>query len=234
MEPMREAHAPAALRSPHVRTPAHPGRQPSTPGRHAFEPEPMRQSSMTRSLPPLLSDPAPPDVSTLLEALDLLGQGFGILDAGGRWIFRSRVLEESLGVEAAARLRALTTADDRSAPAAREFMADAPARSLPEVPTPRGPCRLRVVRIRDMLAVCLEPSREPGPPEEELRSRFGLTPREATIALLLREGKSNAEIARTLFISPHTARTHVARVLEKLGARSRSRVGEILRSAIGR
>ena len=40
---------------------------------------------------------------------------------------------------------------------------------------------------------------------------------------LVVKGRSNAEIAQRLFISPHAARHHTERILRKLGAHSRTR-----------
>ena len=48
-----------------------------------------------------------------------------------------------------------------------------------------------------------------------------LTPRELEVLALLARGFSNGEICDRLVISPATAKTHVARVLEKLGVRDR-------------
>lgn len=59
------------------------------------------------------------------------------------------------------------------------------------------------------------------PDDSELRERYGLTPRQAEVALLLARGHSNREIADRLAISPHTARHHAQTVLEKTGAPSR-------------
>jgi DNA-binding CsgD family transcriptional regulator len=59
----------------------------------------------------------------------------------------------------------------------------------------------------------------PGP--EVLRERYGLTVREAEVALHLAEGRSNDEIADRLFLSPHTARRHTANIFDKLGVNTR-------------
>lgn len=57
---------------------------------------------------------------------------------------------------------------------------------------------------------------------DESYERFlRLTAREKQVLGLLVEGLGNAAIARTLVISPRTARTHVQNVVRKLGARSR-------------
>jgi DNA-binding NarL/FixJ family response regulator len=49
-----------------------------------------------------------------------------------------------------------------------------------------------------------------------------LTPREVEVLKLLARGLSNAELAQTLYLSENTARTHVARILTKLGLRDRT------------
>jgi DNA-binding NarL/FixJ family response regulator len=48
-----------------------------------------------------------------------------------------------------------------------------------------------------------------------------LTPREHEVLKLVAAGLTNAEIAKTLQLSPLTAKTHVSRILMKLGARDR-------------
>ena len=48
-----------------------------------------------------------------------------------------------------------------------------------------------------------------------------LTPREREVLELMSRGDSNQEIATGLFLSEATVKTHVGRVLAKLGARDR-------------
>jgi DNA-binding CsgD family transcriptional regulator len=48
-----------------------------------------------------------------------------------------------------------------------------------------------------------------------------LTGMEASVARLASEGKTNRENAETLFISPHTVKTHLRHIFDKLGDKSR-------------
>jgi DNA-binding NarL/FixJ family response regulator len=59
--------------------------------------------------------------------------------------------------------------------------------------------------------------------------QYGLTLREAEVAVLLAQGRSNSDIAEQLRISPHTARHHTQRILSKLGVHSRAAAGAKLR-----
>ena len=50
---------------------------------------------------------------------------------------------------------------------------------------------------------------------------LGLSAREWEVLELVAAGRSNAEIAETLFISPKTASVHVTHILDKLGVNNR-------------
>jgi len=67
------------------------------------------------------------------------------------------------------------------------------------------------------LAVVSRPQRE-----RSGAGDFALTPRERDVLTLMAEGASNKQIAKQLGISVHTAKFHVASVLEKLDATGRT------------
>ncbi|WP_435238275.1 response regulator [Streptomyces sp. YPW6] len=89
---------------------------------------------------------------------------------------------------------------------------------------------VRVVAAGDALLspnitkrLIVEFSRTAGAPRAPLKERVGdLTERETEVLTLIAGGLSNAEIARQLIVAEQTVKTHVGRILVKLGLRDRT------------
>jgi DNA-binding CsgD family transcriptional regulator len=74
---------------------------------------------------------------------------------------------------------------------------------------------------RGRLNLGTDPATTPPPARESPLDRLGLTAREQEVLALVALGRTNAQIAETLFISPKTATVHVSNILGKLGVRNR-------------
>jgi DNA-binding NarL/FixJ family response regulator len=72
------------------------------------------------------------------------------------------------------------------------------------------------VQQRLLSAAVRAPAAQPDHDPDEL------TPRESDVLRLIAEGKSNREIARALYVSEATVKTHVNRIFAKTGSRDRN------------
>jgi len=80
------------------------------------------------------------------------------------------------------------------------------------------------VQQRLASAAARAPEAPPGPPGATAgpAGDSDLTPREAEVLRLIAAGQSNREIARSLFVSEATVKTHVNRIFAKTGSRDRA------------
>jgi len=67
-------------------------------------------------------------------------------------------------------------------------------------------------------------ARRPEPGQQPAATLAGITDREREVLTLIARGLSNAEIAQALHVTMATAKTHVGRLLAKLGARDRAQL----------
>jgi ATP/maltotriose-dependent transcriptional regulator MalT len=63
--------------------------------------------------------------------------------------------------------------------------------------------------------------------DEKSREDLGITRRELDILELIAQGMSNREIAKKLFVSENTVKTHSSRVFDKLGAKRRTQAVQL-------
>jgi DNA-binding NarL/FixJ family response regulator len=74
---------------------------------------------------------------------------------------------------------------------------------------------------RRLLSAAARAHGAPGPPDVG-PGEGELTPREAEVLRLIAHGRSNREIARALFVSEATVKTHINRIFAKTGSRDRA------------
>jgi two-component system, NarL family, response regulator LiaR len=74
------------------------------------------------------------------------------------------------------------------------------------------------------------PSSDPFVPDAARIAAFGITPRELEVLQLIAEGLSTKEMAARLFVSENTVKTHISRVLDKLGASRRTQAVQLAKS----
>ncbi|MBN1780769.1 response regulator transcription factor [bacterium] len=67
-----------------------------------------------------------------------------------------------------------------------------------------------------------------------LLNRYQITKRETEIITYICEGKSNREIAETLFISLQTVKDHIYRIFQKTGVKSRIQLSNLVQEHLAR
>lgn len=174
--------------------------------------------------------------TALASVFDRLGQAAAIHSSGGAALHQTDALASLLAAEPEAhRLREAVGALARRLAARwsrRERTMHPPA---PD--DARAYVRTRAMEYRllgsyldadvagaECVLVLVERLRPVLPSSAALDARFGLTPREAQVAVLLAEGLTDGAIATRLGLRAPTARRHTERVLRKLGVHSRAAV----------
>ncbi|HYE57556.1 MAG TPA: LuxR C-terminal-related transcriptional regulator, partial [Rhodothermales bacterium] len=171
------------------------------------------------------------------EAFDALGLPIVLTGADGRTLHRTPSFERLVSSESDP-LPLTAAISDLARTLVRSTLAGghtSPAPCLRSIRTAGGSYELRAALTGPAptdagpaVVVTVAPQALVLPTPEELEGRFGLTRREAEVALLLAEGLPNDDLAERLFISPHTARRHTERVLAKLNVGTRGAVARRL------
>lgn len=167
--------------------------------------------------------------SSLTTALDASPNGALVFDRGGRLLHQTPAVARLTGTHRGERAvietgramaRGLASVDPCDAldpgHAARTVHEHAGTYRLSAVLLGEG-----VFALQPAVLVTVTRPDAPLPDRATLRERFGLTRRQAEVALLLAQRKTDPEIAELLCISPYTARGHAEAVMGKLGIHSR-------------
>ena len=72
---------------------------------------------------------------------------------------------------------------------------------------------------------------QPIQPIQRVENRFGLTPRELEILQLMAEGRSNAQLARMLWVTEQTVKFHLSNVYRKLEVSNRTEASRLAQRA---
>jgi DNA-binding CsgD family transcriptional regulator len=143
-----------------------------------------------------------------------------VIDASGAVVHVSNRARELFGSEVPVQLSSH----------ALHVLSKSPTMSLAEFGCPRA----KAVVARDkngnaFVIMELEVADQQEEVVRRLRTLHGLTAAESRVLQFVAEGLSNGEIAQQLFVSIETVRTHVHRVLAKLGVRSRAQAAVMMR-----
>ncbi|KJL47812.1 Transcriptional regulatory protein DegU [Microbacterium hydrocarbonoxydans] len=154
----------------------------------------------------IVADPEVAAAIAIVTTFDRDDYLFQALDAGAAGFLLKNAGPEDLITA----VRALAAGDGMLSP-------EVTRRVLARFAAPAGPAAQAAPASAASPASALSPAPRPAP----VTLAEPLTDREAEVLVLLADARSNAEIATALFIGEATVKTHVSRILQKLGARDR-------------
>ena len=198
----------------------------------------MGRITADRPLVVLTVDESSPSASTLsldplAAILESIEEGVVLMRSDMYPCYSNSAAERLLSTDAD---RAVLTRELRSLSRAA-LVATEPHAAEIEVGTKTGCYRLRATLLKERIKeiasravlVTIDRAEATLPSRDFVMRRFGMTAREANVALLLARGARNARVATELRISTHTARHHTERVLAKLNVHGR---GEVARAIL--
>ncbi len=165
------------------------------------------------------------DAGLLLQVIDALDIGVLVIDRARALRFANAVAREALR-DLGGQGMLLPPVLDRCLEGSVEARLEG---FSPGVGVDAGEGRQYLVRWReldhgDRLMLLVLPAQRSGALSCQIRERFGTTIQEARIAVLIRNGRSNQEIADELALSISTIKTYVSRLFVACGVRSRTRL----------
>lgn len=168
---------------------------------------------------------------TLARVVDELAEALSVFDASGRELHRSARLRETLAhdPQSALIVNRMALLAKRALRLSRARSHDTSPVGSEEIGTATARYVLRASLLgfsasgaQEAVLVAVERLTTRLPERRSLCQRYGLTTRQAEVALLLARGYTNREVARCLRISHHTVRHHAEWVFDKMDVHSRA------------
>ncbi len=187
-------------------------------------------------------------IDAVEQAFAQAGHGVAVIDHAGRLVWLNPPAEELLGAGELTRNGYLAPADTRDAGAVRNLFNAAllaPAELLPPAPVQVHVANgdsvvLDIVPLpRDFqgllsgaaAVMTIRRLARPNRSADGLKERFGLTAREAEIAMALTSGQTLEQIAAALGVSVATSRQHLKSIFRKTGTHRQAELVAVLSSA---
>ncbi len=172
---------------------------------------------------------------SLSEKLAESSTAIALLRPDMRVIFRNRAFYDLLQIDPGGLLpgKLADLLQRESAKYDPPYEAGHSIRELPFFTLPQGVFRMSLTALKGLkqdsrYLLRLKPAMEPYSKMNLLMQESRLKPREMEVAVLVKDGMTNQEIANRLFISPLTVKTHLQSIYPKLAVTSRAKMVAVL------